>query len=467
MTSNILDIQNAIRLQSEDLRDELSELARWEEEVKAKAAAAKGSTSRTTVAPDLPPIRGTAPLKPAGAQPKREDPMQVCKEQGNEYFRKGNFSEAMRMYTKGIDVNPNNSAAHVLYANRAMCHLKLSQWEQAEKDATTCVQMNRAYAKGFFRRAVARKNLKKWKDARADLETVLVLTPGDDEVQDELAFVTQQLRQEEASAAAAAAAAAPKRKKLVIEEVDEDEDDEANGQHRKEASHDDAAERAATERARVEQQRVAEENAAQERKRQEQIAADAAARQQSRKANPRVEVVEEVEEVNTRASPPEPPKAAPPTPQQKTEAPSPPRSTSAAQPKGATTAPASARVLNVSRWTKETLRPPKSFLDFEKTYVEVRGNDELVETYLLLVPFANYKALFGSSITSEMVVDFVRLAKRREDVRLDIMRALGQVSRLGEIIMFFDASETALVKEVLELLKTSGVDVAKLQSQWS
>jgi tetratricopeptide (TPR) repeat protein len=163
----IAEMQAAIQQQSQDLRDEVAELRRWEEAVKKRdellrqKSTAKSLVSdvSTLVPESAPPIRGSAPVTSSAtaspAAPQR-DQTQIYKEQGNDYFRMGQFNDAVRAYTKGIDVDPTSSTMHVLYGNRSMCYLKLKEWALAEKDATTCVQMNRTFTKGFYRRALAR-----------------------------------------------------------------------------------------------------------------------------------------------------------------------------------------------------------------------------------------------------------------------------------------------------------------------
>ena len=56
--------------------------------------------------------------------------------------------------------------------NSAMALLKVGDFPQAEIDAGLCVQKNRTYTKGFFRRALARKAQGKLALAIEDLGTV-------------------------------------------------------------------------------------------------------------------------------------------------------------------------------------------------------------------------------------------------------------------------------------------------------
>lgn len=67
----------------------------------------------------------------------------------------------------------------ILHANKAMCYLKLQNWQAAEREATLSLSANSSFAKAYYRRAVARKNIGNLSAARSDLESVLALSPND------------------------------------------------------------------------------------------------------------------------------------------------------------------------------------------------------------------------------------------------------------------------------------------------
>ena len=52
----------------------------------------------------------------------------VCRNQGNEAFKKGDFINAIHFYTKGIKMNSNEKELKAkLYNNRAIAHFKLGK----------------------------------------------------------------------------------------------------------------------------------------------------------------------------------------------------------------------------------------------------------------------------------------------------------------------------------------------------
>ena len=72
---------------------------------------------------------------------------------GNEFYRVGEVEEAVRCYTRSIDLDPTN---HILYANRAMGYIKIDAPEKAEADCTSAIAINCTYTKAWSRRGLAR-----------------------------------------------------------------------------------------------------------------------------------------------------------------------------------------------------------------------------------------------------------------------------------------------------------------------
>ncbi|KAL7697766.1 TPR-repeat protein [Lotmaria passim] len=479
------NVAEAIRQQSEDLREELKELEQWEDAVKAKEAA-KAQRKATQVAPStaiVPPIRGTVPsLKEAVRQQQAAnssstaaaktvaDPIHEAKEKGNAFFQKGRLQEAVAAYTVGIDLDPASATTHVLYANRAMCYLKLGQWSAAEKDATTCLQMNTGYAKAYYRRAIARKNLRKLKEARTDLEAVLALVPKDVSAQQEMAEVMKALKAERAAAAVATAApaAGSAKKRIVIEEVDsEDEEGGDMDEVDCEAAASAASAAATTTGMSAEEQQLRQTRIDEDMKKLEAARAqhvtqsllesqrEAQAQAQRQQRSQRVEIVEEEGEEEMAAA------EAPPAPAAPAEAaPAPPAPSSS--PAAAVASPIAPR--SRPSVTKESLTAPKSFTEFERRFHEVEKVPELRNYYVGLLQPAALRKLFGSNMTPEILLGILESVKTFSGATaLQFVKGLCQVSRVEDVALFFSAKEKAVVQEVLDLLKTSGGAVEDIQ----
>lgn len=428
----IFDLQASIKRNAEDLREEMVELERWEAEMKAKSAQKKVTPSRapgssnSIVADDanLPPIRGTAPMVKPKVEPK-PDPTVTYKDEGNEHYRLNHFDDAIRSYTKGINIDPNNSSAHILYANRAMCYLKLQQWAEAEKDATTCVGMNRSYFKAFYRRALARKALNKLEEAVSDLQTVLVLSPGDADSTKELKICNELLAKKRAEEKAAAEKAGVAKKKLVIEEVDDDEDDavaEAEAQKLRaqalEKKRLEEAEAARLAQAKADADRIQADKA--RRAREHEIAAANAQRQL--KSNPKIEEIDDADSPSKQKAPAKA-KVEPTIAPRKLE----------------------------TKISIDAIPVPKSFTEFEKTFNEIGKDAELFTQYAKKLNLDALPGLMGSSMTSDMLLAFMNVVIKDSDraFATKLVQAISGARRLDELLMFLEDSEKLIVSKAV------------------
>ena len=77
-----------------------------------------------------------------GNQPKvaqNTDEWLELKEKGNQFFKTGNFTEALIHYSKAIKLDNKQGA---LYLNRALCELKLDRLEYARQDAEDAMDLD-------------------------------------------------------------------------------------------------------------------------------------------------------------------------------------------------------------------------------------------------------------------------------------------------------------------------------------
>lgn len=73
-----------------------------------------------------------------------------AREKGNEYFKQGNFSEAIKYYTDAIkrnDADPKN------FSNRAACFMKLMALPEADKDCEEAIRLDPNFVKAYIRKA--------------------------------------------------------------------------------------------------------------------------------------------------------------------------------------------------------------------------------------------------------------------------------------------------------------------------
>ena len=104
----------------------------------------------------------------------KEKQAELFKKKGNEEFRKGNISKSLQLYTQSIDLYPTS----VCYGNRSFAYYKLEKFEKSLKDATSSVQLDECYPKGYFRRAEAHMALENYDQAIKDYERTNSLQPA-------------------------------------------------------------------------------------------------------------------------------------------------------------------------------------------------------------------------------------------------------------------------------------------------
>nr|CCC89548.1 putative TPR-repeat protein [Trypanosoma congolense IL3000] len=470
-----MDYAAAIKQQADDLQDELKELALWQEEVVRQQETNPKKRVDPFAVGTVPPIRGTVPsLKDAVMKSanvvEKEDPVKLQKDKGNNLFQNGRLEEAIDAYGVGIDIDPNGQTAHVLFCNRALCYLKLNRWADAERDASSCVRLNRTYPKGYFRRAMARKHLGNLKGARVDLEAVLALLPNDTSATNEIKLITKMLQTERESGVPVV------RKKIAIMEVDEEEQDVGDNtcSNTVSSSQTNKREEPCTEG--IKSGEVRKEIAELERARVACLdARDAKSReaeakvQLGRRASSRVEVLDEdikgyEKEKEETFSPPLSKNVA--------------RQSEAAQDQATKEQPAystgvvrtqtvrntkqeavtSVRALKTApKWSKETLKMPKSFTEFERVFSDLGDDEDLRCFYISIIPPGSMRELFGSNMTPEILFGMLKAARRLPGTAVAVfLRGLCTVRRVEDISLFFDGAERKVAKEVIDIVVSCG-----------
>uniref|UniRef100_A0A8C7YX01 Sperm associated antigen 1a n=1 Tax=Oryzias sinensis TaxID=183150 RepID=A0A8C7YX01_9TELE len=80
----------------------------------------------------------------------------LLKQEGNGLVKKGLFQEALQKYSECLALKPDDCA---LYTNRAVCYLKLLNFEEAKQDCDSAIRLDPTNKKAFYRRALAFKGL--------------------------------------------------------------------------------------------------------------------------------------------------------------------------------------------------------------------------------------------------------------------------------------------------------------------
>ena len=99
------------------------------------------------------------------------------KSKANSLMKSGKFLEAIMEYSRGIALQPSNA---ILYSNRSLAFLKLSQYFFAIKDAETAIRLVPEWPKGYYRKGQAEYGAESYGLALATFESGLSMCPGDE-----------------------------------------------------------------------------------------------------------------------------------------------------------------------------------------------------------------------------------------------------------------------------------------------
>lgn len=112
------------------------------------------------------------------------------KEKGNEFVKQQKWDSAIACYSEAIIIFPLDP---VFYANRALCYLKKDNPLVAEADCTLALALDPKYIKAYYRRATIKMELKKYQEAKQDLQSILQLEPSNKEAKEMLTLVNNKI----------------------------------------------------------------------------------------------------------------------------------------------------------------------------------------------------------------------------------------------------------------------------------
>jgi peptidyl-prolyl isomerase D len=109
---------------------------------------------------------------------------------GNEYFKKGDYRQALEKYEKATRYlekasSADNATAVTLLLNTAMASLKLGDNARVIKVTNAALSKDPNSVKALFRRAQARANTKEYEGAKSDLLAALKVEPANADVRKE------------------------------------------------------------------------------------------------------------------------------------------------------------------------------------------------------------------------------------------------------------------------------------------
>ncbi|XP_034372690.1 sperm-associated antigen 1 isoform X1 [Arvicanthis niloticus] len=178
--------------------------------------------------PPIPTVPASEPLQawsPAAETPDQdpcpnnyrpsipdEKMFQALKEEGNQLVKDKNYKDAISKYNECLRIN---SSACAIYTNRALCYLKLGQFEEAKLDCDQALQIDSKNVKACYRLALAQKGLQNCRESMVDPSQVL-LSPDSGEA----------ARHLDTKDDTAPPSKERERKRIEVQEVDDSSDEE-------------------------------------------------------------------------------------------------------------------------------------------------------------------------------------------------------------------------------------------------
>lgn len=109
------------------------------------------------------------------------------KEEGNAEYKAGRWQAAFDKYSAALQVDPSNRGTNSkLYQNRALCRLKLKQFNDAIADCEKAISLDSSYIKARKTKANALGQAERWEDVIREWKSIQELDPEDRSIPKEI-----------------------------------------------------------------------------------------------------------------------------------------------------------------------------------------------------------------------------------------------------------------------------------------
>lgn len=118
----------------------------------------------------------------------------MCKEAGNQAYKKDDLVEALACYTRGLQISSEDKDKAVLLKNRAAVYLKIPDYESAIQDCNASLVFAPNDPKTLFRRCQANEIIGKFDEAYTDAKAVHNLDPKNKSIEPILVRLHKQVQ---------------------------------------------------------------------------------------------------------------------------------------------------------------------------------------------------------------------------------------------------------------------------------
>lgn len=201
-----IKIQSRVKMQCENLKNDLVSMKNWEQEMREKEKNFKNSQNHVRFffysrsicflcyskwkfhfqQSAEPPVRShlskmedyekVAQLKNSEIENnsnEQKGEADKLKEQGNAAVKRQKWQEAIQFYTNAIELYDKEPA---YYCNRALCYFKLNDHPACIKDCSRVIKLDENYQKAYFRRMQSQEALGEFILAFKDIQKVIELS---------------------------------------------------------------------------------------------------------------------------------------------------------------------------------------------------------------------------------------------------------------------------------------------------
>ncbi|OUM64662.1 hypothetical protein PIROE2DRAFT_60510 [Piromyces sp. E2] len=142
----------------------------------SSTAPSKGNDGFESAEVVAAPSNSTNLMSDVYVSPEKQQRAQQFREVGNEFFKKGQFSDAAIQYTNAIRELPEGHRDLIaIYNNRSIAFIKTGHYKECVNDCNIVQSMDPKDVKSLTRRATAYEHLEKWKLALADYQKIQTL----------------------------------------------------------------------------------------------------------------------------------------------------------------------------------------------------------------------------------------------------------------------------------------------------